>query len=145
MRKVLSFVVVIIAAMVSVSAQTRQDRKQYVADNSVTLGVDKAATAGREENSFTGTSYSYPADEFKPGVVVVGPRTTYLKEGLSIEEVKRLLGKPSAVSERSEKDVVVTIYAFPRGEGHVLVAEFVKGLLVRSTMETRGQVAQANR
>jgi hypothetical protein len=32
-----------------------------------------------------------------------------------------------------------------RGEGSVLIAEFVKGALVRSTMETRGQVAQVNR
>jgi hypothetical protein len=46
-------------------------------------------------------SYSYPADEFKPGVVQVGPRTTYLKEGLTTEEVVRLLGKPSAISERT--------------------------------------------
>ena len=90
-------------------------------------------------------SYSYPAEEFKPGVLQVGPRTTYLKEGFSIEEVVRLLGKPSAVSERSENDLVVTIYEFPRGEDRVLIATFVKDMLIHSTIETRGQVAQSGR
>ena len=91
------------------------------------------------------TNYSFPADEFKPGVLQVGPRTTYLKQGLSTEEVIRLLGQPSAVYEQSVNDLVVTIYEFPRGEGHVLIAEFVKDMLMRSTMETRGQVAKAGR
>ena len=90
-------------------------------------------------------AYSYPPDEFKPGVVLVGPRTTYLKEGLSTEEVVRLLGKPSAISEHNDKDMVTTIYEFPRGESSVLVAEFVKDALIRYTIETRGQVAQADR
>jgi hypothetical protein len=39
----------------------------------------------------------------------------------------------------------VTIYEFPRSEGRVLIAEFVKGGLVRFTMETRGQVAKVDR
>jgi hypothetical protein len=91
------------------------------------------------------TSYSFPADDFKPGVLQVGPRTTYLKEGLSAEEVVRLLGQPSAVYETSVDDIVVTTYEFPRGEGRVLIAEFVKSMLIRSTMETRAQVARAGR
>lgn len=145
MRKVLSLVIVIMSAMVSASAQTVQDRKQYVEDKSVTLRVSRVPAAQEEDSFFPRTSYSYPVEDFKPGVVQVGPRTTYLKDGLSTEEVIRLLGKPSAVSERSEKNVVVTIYEFPRSEGRVLIAEFVNGVLVRSTMETRGQVAQAGR
>jgi hypothetical protein len=90
------------------------------------------------------TAYRYPSDEFKPGVVRVGPRTTYLKEGLSTAEVVRLLGKPAAVSERSEQDVLTTILEFPRGEGQLLIAEFVKDKLVRTMMQTRGQVAHAD-
>ncbi len=90
-------------------------------------------------------AYSYPADEFKPGVVQVGPRTTYLKEGFSVEEVVRLLGKPSTVSERNENGVVVMVYEFPRGEGRVLIADFANGMLIHSTMEARGQVARADR
>lgn len=91
------------------------------------------------------TSYSFPVDEFKPGVLQVGPRTTYLKEGLSAEEVVRLLGTPSAVFERDENDSVVTVYEFPRGEGRVLIAEFVKDMLIHTSMETRGQVARVGR
>jgi hypothetical protein len=81
----------------------------------------------------------------KPAVVRVGPVTTYLKEGLSTEQVLRLLGKPSAVSERTEKDLVVTTYEFPRGEGRVLIAEFVSDMLIYSRIETRVQVAHAVR
>src|SRR6266850_1364092 len=88
------------------------------------------------------TSYSYPADDFKPGVLQVGPRTTYLKEGLSTEEVVRLLGEPTAVFQRTVDDIVVTTYEFPRGEGRVLIADFVKDMLIHSTVETRAQVAR---
>jgi hypothetical protein len=236
MRKFISFVIVIISAMVSVSAQTEQDLKQYFEGKIVSLKIDLPATdygvnvyperaqplnyseyanrlkrygicirRGEEikitnvkiqdkhievqlgggefnihfsaieprilppqgvvmalekyvdfsDSFFSGiedsdeeiaylepASYSYPADEFKPGVVRVGPRTTYLKEGLSTEEVVRLLGQPSAISERRE-NAVVTIYEFPRSEGHVLIAEFVKNALVRSRLEARGEVAKA--
>lgn len=145
MRKFLSLVIVIMSALASASAQTEPDLKQYVEDKSVTLRVEKVPAAERDDYFFPRTSYSYPVEDFKPGVVQVGPRTTYLKEGFTTEEVVRLLGKPSAISERTENGVVVTVYEFPRGEARVLVAEFVKGVLVRSTMETHGQVAQANR
>jgi hypothetical protein len=70
-------------------------------------------------------------------VVRVGPRTTYLKEGLTTQEVVRLLGKPISISDRTAKDVVVTTYAFQRGEGRILIAEFEQGLLVRSRIEER--------
>jgi hypothetical protein len=88
----------------------------------------------------------------KPGVVRVGPTTTYLKEGLSTEQVIRLLGQPAAISERTEKDLIVTTkdlivttYQFPRGEGRVLIAEFVSDALIDSRIETRVQVAQSVR
>lgn len=69
------------------------------------------------------------------GVVHLGPRTTYLKAGLKTEEVLRLLGEPSAVSERTSEGVVT--YEFARGDGRVVVAEFVDDQLVRSRTETR--------
>jgi hypothetical protein len=78
----------------------------------------------------------------KAGVVRVGPTTTYLKEGLSTDQVVRLLGEPSAIYERSEKDLIITTYEFPRAEGRVLIAEFVSDALVDSRIERRAQVAR---
>jgi hypothetical protein len=43
------------------------------------------------------------------------------------------------MSERTENDMVVKTYEFLRGEGRVLVADFVGGALVRSRTETRVQ------
>lgn len=147
MRKKLSIVIVIMAAAVCISAQDRQavqDRTRYSADKSAAL---KLGTPVAETEAFyPGTSYSYAADDFKPGVVKVGPRTTYLKAGLRTDEVVRLLGKPTSISERTENDVVITSYEFQRGEGHVLIAEFVSSVLVRSWTEARAaQAAQADR
>lgn len=79
----------------------------------------------------------------KIGVVRVGPSTTYLKQGLSTEEVVRLLGEPTTISEREDGSGATT-YEFPRGEGRVLVAEFVKDSLVSSRIEKRTN-AQAGR
>ena len=81
----------------------------------------------------------------KPGVVRIGPTTTYTKEGLTTEEVLRLLGEPLAVYERTEEDGVVTTYEFARSQDRIIIAEFVRGALVHSRTETRGQVAQTIR
>jgi hypothetical protein len=67
----------------------------------------------------------------------IGPPTTYLKEGLTSDEVLRILGDPITVSERDERGVAITTYEFQRGANRVLVAEFVKGSLVSSRTETR--------
>ncbi len=143
MRKVLSVLIVINAAMVCVSAQSRQEPTRFAEDKGATLKVEKPAVEGA---FYPGTSYSYSVDDFKPGVVKVGPRTTYLKEGLRTDEVVRLLGKPASIAERTENDIVVTSYEFQRGEGHILIAEFVDGVLVRSRTETRdAQTVQADR
>jgi hypothetical protein len=71
------------------------------------------------------------------GVVRFGPRTTYLKEGMRTQEVLRLLGQPSLVSEQTEDGAVVTRYEFDRSEGRIIVAEFVSDALVRSRTETK--------
>lgn len=73
-----------------------------------------------------------------PGVVRLGPSRTYLKTGLSTNDVVRFLGKPASVSEaRQEGDARLTTYVFPRGEGRVIIAEFADGALVRLRSETR--------
>ena len=81
----------------------------------------------------------------KAGVVRVGPSTTYLKEGFSLEEVLRLLGEPAAISTRQAGNESVTTYEFQRGQNRFLIAEFVNGYLVRSRTETREQVALGDR
>lgn len=81
----------------------------------------------------------------KPGVVRVGPPTTYLKEGLTTEEVVRLLGKPTVVSGLGEKELLVARYQFRRGGNRILIAEFVNGALVSFRTETRENLAQADR
>jgi len=136
MHKLIGLTIVIMCAMVSVSAQDRSARNQYVEGKNVSLRVEKLPAA---VNFSPATSFSYPVDDFKPGVVRVGPRTTYLKAGLKPAEVVRLLGKPHSISERSEKGVVITTYEFQRGEGQVLVVEFENGLLVHSQTESRAE------
>lgn len=68
-------------------------------------------------------------------VLRVGPSTTYLKNGLSLDEVVMLLGKPASRSERLDGDVRLTTCVFTRSGGRVLVAEFENGLLVSSRTE----------
>jgi hypothetical protein len=71
------------------------------------------------------------------GVVHVGPRTTYLKEGLRAEEVVSLLGEPTSISESERQGQSLLVYEFQRGVDRVLVAEFVDGSLISSRTETR--------
>lgn len=75
-------------------------------------------------------------------VLRLGPSATYLKNGLSIDEVVRLLGKPTSISERSDGQVRIKTYTFPRSEGRILVAEFENSLLVGSRTEIRQDLAQ---
>jgi len=137
MRKVSVIAILTLATVISASAQT-QSRKNHVSNRNDALKAAPAAEA------VAATSYSYPVDDFKPGVVRVGPPTTYLKEGLSVAQVIRLLGKPQQVSERIENGVAVASYEFRRGEERVLVAEFERGLLVRSRTETRDAETNAD-
>jgi hypothetical protein len=75
-------------------------------------------------------------------VLRLGPSATYLKNGLSIEEVLMLLGKPTSISERSDGKARIKTYTFPRSEGRVLVAEFENSLLIGSRTEIRQDLAQ---
>jgi type II secretory pathway pseudopilin PulG len=146
MRKILSIIVVIASAAISLAAQTTQERRHHSEVMSVTSKADTKISEAGNGAFYPHTSYRYPIQDFKPGVVRVGPRTTYLKDGFRIDEVVRLLGKPLSISVRSEGNIVVQVYAFQRGEGRVLVSEFENGLLVRSRIESPDeQQAQADR
>lgn len=68
-------------------------------------------------------------------VIRFGPTTTYLKNGLRTDEVIRLLGKPSFISERQEGNRLLATYTFPRSQGRIFVAEFENGVLVNSRIE----------
>jgi hypothetical protein len=146
MRKAFSIAVVIMCAAVSISAQNKTVQRHHSEDKDIAVKTNTAVTDTGDEAFYPRTSYSYAVEDFRPGVVRVGPRTTYLKEGLRTEEVVRLLGKPAAISERNEHGVIITIYEFDRGEGRTLIADFVGGVLVRSRTETRQkQAVQADR
>lgn len=80
----------------------------------------------------------------KTDVVRVGTPSTYLKEGLTTEEVVRLLGEPTSASELGEKELRVARYEFQRGRNRIFIAEFVNGALVSSRIETREELAHAS-
>jgi hypothetical protein len=89
-------------------------------------------------------AYSYVAAGDRAAQVVhLAPPTTYLSAGLSTREVIRLLGQPIAIATHGGETPAVTTYEFARGNGHVLIAQFVSDVLVSSRIESRGQVVQA--
>lgn len=146
MRKILSITVVIASAAISLAAQTKLERRHHSEAISMASKTDTRVSEVGNGAFYPRTSYSYPLEDFKTGVVRVGPRTTYLKNGLSIDEVIRLLGKPLSITERTEQNVSLKLYVFQRGEGQVLIAEFENGLLARSCSELReAHPAQADR
>lgn len=130
MSKIILLVAIIMGAFVGVSAQTQERTKGN-------------SEPRQKDGSFWRVSHN-PGSR-PTGVLRLGPRTTYLKEGLSTAEVLRLLGSPDAISQRDEKGVIVTTYEFPRGEERRLIAEFVSDALVRSWVQTREQIAQVDR
>lgn len=88
---------------------------------------------GREKNPATKSEKSRAGASL---VLKLGPSTTYLKNGLSVAEVMRLLGQPASVSERVEGPARTATYIFGRSEGRLLVAEFTNGVLVNSRTES---------
>lgn len=100
--------------------------------------VDFSEAAGEDDGASLQTT---PPD---PRIVSVGPRTTFLKQGLSEDEVVRLLGSPSLILRAAGGRPSAT-YEFQRGEGRVLVAEFEDGVLVSSRTEARDKAVGAAR
>ncbi len=80
----------------------------------------------------------------RTSAIRIGPPTTYLKEGLTAEQVIRILGEPLNVSEREVSGETVKTFEFQRGANRVLVAEFVKGALISSRTETRTPLIASN-
>lgn len=143
MRKLLVFVMVIMCAAVTASAQSVNNLKRYFEGNQVALKLDIPVA---KDDVLRQISYEYAAPGSKKiGVVRIGSPTTYLKRGLSTKDVFQVLGQPAQISKRVEDGMVVTTYEFRRGGERVLVAEFAHDTLVRSRTETREQIAQRNR
>ncbi len=119
MIKVFTFLTVLLIAATGVSAQTERDSKRNVKDVSY-----KTASPRRSED----------------GVVEIGPRSTYLKEGLSLAAVLHVMGKPDAVKERTLDGKTVTSYEFSRGAGRTVIADFIGGVLIHSQTVTVDEV-----
>lgn len=99
-----------------------------------------AQEPGRQHVSYHYNRGSSP----RHAVVRLGPATTYLKEGLTTQEVVRFMGQPARVSRHSEPGNVVVTYEFPRSEGRTLYAEFINDVLVRSRTDAPRHVAKAD-
>ncbi|MFN2515367.1 MAG: hypothetical protein ABR556_04060 [Pyrinomonadaceae bacterium] len=156
MHRFLMFVMVIIAAAGTISAQTDKDPKPYYESKHVPQVVIGAlrkypdiSDAEPEDHDISvprQISYEYAAPgSRKIGVVRVGSPTTYLKQGLTTKDVLQVLGQPAGISKRVEGGLIVTTCEFRRGGERVLVAEFVHDTLIRSRTETREHLAHANR
>jgi hypothetical protein len=124
MNYVVEILIALLLAGTSISAQTK------AASGDVEL-------SGSSYSNGTSSKHSIERKDAELGVIKVGPATTYLKNGLSINEVTRLLGKPVYVSERQERNGLISTYVFRRGEDRFVVAEFAKGILRRSSVKTR--------
>jgi hypothetical protein len=129
MKKAFVIISMILISVVAASAQTGA-KGEAVASRRSSQGEKRASTSSR-----TGKRRA-------PGVLRLGPSTTYLKNGLKTDEVVRLLGQPATVSERARGDIRLATYTFERGAGRLLVAEFEDGLLVNSRTEVANVLVQ---
>ncbi len=129
MKKIFSLFAIIILSAIAVSAQT--GKKDEFANS----------RDGKVESKRVPSSHKISVKN-DPRVLRVGPSTTYLRNGLSINDVTRVLGKPEKVSETQNGDVRLATYTFSRSEGRVLIAEFENDLLVSSRIETPELVVQ---
>lgn len=125
MKKVISLFAIVILSAIAGSAQTGQEKTKASSNDA---RIEKAQTRAGQKND--------------PRVLRVGPSTTYLRSGLTTDDVIRVLGKPESVSERMNGDTRVVLYTYARGEGRFLITEFEKDLLVRSYIDTPAEVAQ---
>jgi hypothetical protein len=128
----------ILLSSVAASAQTEQKAQAesrqvpQIAKLPEVVG-EKQPTAASSEAQTNGKSQTARVVDGR--VVRVGPTTTYLKKGLTKDEVVRLLGKPTIINERQDGSVLRSTYIFERSEGRRLVAEFENGMLTRSNVE----------
>ena len=92
-------------------------------------GVMRALGQYADFSEFVDDSSSYLNHSLRPK-----SPTIFLKNGLSTREVLSVLGAPTETSERMEGNLRVSTYRFSRRSGHVVEAEFVDGVLVRSNL-----------
>ena len=131
MKRITSLIAIILFSVGAVAAQPKSKEGQAANSDRGRQVVKKAS------------SRSQSAKSRGPLVLQVGPRTTYLKEGLSIEDVVSFLGQPIVVSEQQEGNAHLTTCIFARSEERVMVVEFVNGLLARSRTTTREHLTQS--
>jgi hypothetical protein len=120
---VVEVLIAFLLAMTSISAQTK----------AVSGDVERS---GSTYSNGTSSKHSVERKDTDLRVIKVGPPTTFLKNGLSIDEVTHLLGKPIHISERREGKRLIRTYIFQRGEDRFIVADFAKGILKRSSVKT---------
>lgn len=77
-----------------------------------------------------------------PAVVRLGPSTTFLRNGLSRQEVAKLLGEPFSTVETMDGNAVVTTSVFHRSGDRILIAQFRDDVLIASRLQTSGVLAQ---
>ncbi|HEY0320968.1 MAG TPA: hypothetical protein VGC66_08460 [Pyrinomonadaceae bacterium] len=145
MQKFFIITVFALLSSITVAAQTASEQKPLADGQQVEFA--KRVETGRttsapaapimsDKTKTSGERKKQTARIVDGRVLRLGPTTTYLKNGLSTEEVVRLLGKPTSVSERQEGNRLLAIYTFSRSEARVLIAEFENGLLTGSRTET---------
>jgi hypothetical protein len=104
------------------------------------IGVS-AQTPNKEAAVMKPVAYKTKASNHsKAGVVELGPRSTYLKEGLTLAAVLQAMGKPTSVTERTSNGKTVTSYEFSRGAGRTVIADFVDDVLIHSQTVTVDEI-----
>jgi hypothetical protein len=137
MQKFFITTIFILLSAITIAAQNA-DRQQKPLAESKRAEFSKPAETGRTVTAPATVTSGKPraAGQIVDGRVLrLGPSTTYVKNGLRTDEVLRLLGKPTSVTERREGDKVFLTCTFRRSEARVFVAEFENGLLVSSRTE----------
>jgi hypothetical protein len=129
MKKAFVIISMILISVVAASAQTGAKGEGNISRR-------------RPEGEKRASASSRTGKRSAPGVLRLGPSTTYLKNGLKAEEVVRLLGRPATVSESARGDLRLATYTFERGAGRLLVAEFEDGLLTSSRTEVLSTLVQ---
>jgi len=143
MTKVSIIFAIILLSTVIVSAKTETESKSPSQAQSGVSKTDPPAPKDRDQSQRLSYLRKASYRSEKPGVLRLGPPTTYLKNGLRTEEVIALLGQPESITTRQEGNTNLTVYVFRRSEERVLVAEFANGILVRSHVETGGNAMES--
>jgi hypothetical protein len=130
MKKFFSLIAIVLFSVVAVSAQTRAKGS--------TSDLQRSHRAGAEKRVANHNAAKFQdARAFR-----LRPSTIYLKNGLSTDEVLRLLGTPTSISERLEGNSHLATYIFHRSEGRIFVAEFENGVLINSRTEDQVEISR---